>query len=160
MNGLKPLSHGVRSISGKTFDKKFVALGRVLDLWDQIVGADMAEKAQPVKLRMQKRKGKHYRILVIGVPSALSTMLHYQKGIIKERIGRLLGDDFISDIEFVATEARHKDGAPQQMKAKPLEEKDKQDLSNMLETVEDMDLKSRLNSFGESVIQKDKQSKN
>ena len=120
----------------------------------------MAEKAQPVKLRMQKRKGKHYRILVIGVPSALSTMLHYQKGIIKERIGRLLGDDFISDIEFVATEARHKDGAPQQMKAKPLEEKDKQDLSNMLETVEDMDLKSRLNSFGESVIQKDKQSKN
>lgn len=160
MSGFKNLGESIRAISGKTFEKKFVALGRLLEYWPSVIGEAFAAEVQPVKIRTQKRKGEMYRILVVGVPPARSTVIHYQKGLILERIYRIMGPDFVHDIEFV-------DGAPAKAHEAPykkepeitLSDEQTRDLDTLLEQIEDEELKSRLKMLGKSVLKEHEKQK-
>ncbi len=156
MGGLKPLSHGVKKVSGKTFEKKFVALGRVLDNWPAIVGQELAGKAQPSKIKMRKKKSEYFRTLVIDVPTSAATLIHYQKGLIMERMSRLLGHDYIHDIECISTgKANDRERAAQEKKKDmPLTAEKESYLEDSIKDIEDEELKSRLNAFGKSVLKK------
>ena len=52
---MRPLSEATSRISRKTFTRKFIALGRLLDQWDEVMGAQFASLAQPVKLNYRKK---------------------------------------------------------------------------------------------------------
>ncbi|MGE4314431.1 MAG: DciA family protein [Pseudobdellovibrionaceae bacterium] len=153
MSGLKHLGEGIRSISGKTFEKKFVALGRLLEYWPSVIGEAFAADVQPVKIRTQKRKSEMYRILVVGVPPARSTLIHYQKGLILERIYRIMGPDFVHDIEFVESIGSAK--AQAASKKEPeimLSEEQTEGLETLLADIEDEELKASLKNLGKSVL--------
>lgn len=156
MNGLKPLSHGVKKVSGKTFEKKFVALGRVLENWPAIIGNELAAIAQPAKIKMRKSKGEYLRTLVIDVPASSATFIHYQKGLIMERMSRLLGAGFIYDIECISSGQTgiKEAGTTKAPKEKKLNKKDELYLEETLDNFQDEELKSRLNEFGKSVLKK------
>ena len=148
---MKSLAKSVRAVSDKSFKKKFVALGRVLSLWPQIVGSEFAGHTTPVAVKSRKTRDGFLKTLVIGVPPALSTKLHYQKGLILERIGRLLGDDYIHDIRFV--DQPPKEGETETSQANThLTETQKEHLTVSVKNIEDSDLKTKLEKFGKSLM--------
>ncbi len=117
------------------------------------MGERLADIAQPQKIhyRKAKRKGDMPNAtLEIVTSSANASLLIMQKGVLLEKINHIFGEQWITDIKFVHTPAN----APIK-KAKPtpiLSEDDKNNLSEMLETIDDPAIKKRLESMGEAFL--------
>lgn len=154
---MRPISEATARVSGQSFSRKYISLGRILNCWKEIVGDKLANKAQPVKINYRKREkgGNPVAILDIAASSADSTLLHYQKDLILARINQIFGDQWVTAIRFVA--------APMNTKSKPkkaripLTEPEKNHLSGMLESLDDADLKARLETLGTAIITEQKQ---
>ncbi|QQG35435.1 MAG: DUF721 domain-containing protein [Micavibrio aeruginosavorus] len=156
MYGLKPLSEKIPAIADQAFARKFVMLGRILTHWQDIVGDDLANKTQPVKLHYRKTKDGSKRAtasLDISTSSANATMLHYRKDLILERLNQIFGDRWITAIRFVPAEASEQDFKGRPEPRKTLTENDKLYLSEVLGAVEDPELKARLESLGQAMLQ-------
>ena len=161
---MKPLSHSAARIAGKSFERKYVALGRIVKAWAQIVGTDLASKAQPVKINYRKReRGKANEArLDIAVNSADATILHYQKDLILERINQVFGERWVTDIRFVHVPTDSTVLKPSSARQHPgLSDQEQETLQGvlggMLQDVEDADIRERLKTLGTSVITKEYQ---
>ena len=157
---MKLLSTAVPKVTGKVFDRKYTMLGRLLTQWEEIIGSELAFKTQPVKLRYMKYKegaknsAGSNATLEIACTSADATILHYQKNLILERIIRIFGDDWIKDIKFVPEVSSGKDTLKSRRKStKNLTEADKKHLSQMLEGVDDPEVRERLESMAKAFLQ-------
>lgn len=150
---MRPISEATGRITGKSCSRKYIALGRIVNCWSEIVGVDLALKAQPVKLRYSKQELSKTpsAVLDIATTSADATLLHYQKDLILERINQLFGAGWVTGIRFVANVA-NTTKAPVRKSKKPLTEQEKSYLSGILETIKDEDIKARLGSLGESIL--------
>ena len=78
---MRPLSEPVTRVSGKTFNRKYIALGKIIAEWERIIGAEFANRAVPVKINYRKpsAKGKNARPLAslhIATTESWSTTLH------------------------------------------------------------------------------------
>lgn len=155
---MRPISEATARVSGQSFSRKYVSLGRVLSCWKEIVGDKLANKAQPVKINYRKREkgGNPVAILDIAASSADSTLLHYQKDLILARINQIFGDQWVTAIRFVAAPVNTKPGKVKKTRI-PLTEDEKNHLSGMLETLADPDLKSRLETLGTAIMTEQKQ---
>jgi hypothetical protein len=155
---MRPISEATARVSGQSFSRKYVSLGRILSSWKEIVGEKLAGKAQPVKINYRKREkgGNPVAILDIAASSADSTLLHYQKDLILERINQIFGDKWVTAIRFVATPVSIK-GRTAKKSRIPLTEDEKSHLSGMLESLADPDLKAKLETLGTAIITEQKQ---
>lgn len=159
---MRPLSEATARISGNAFKRKYIALGRIVKHWEDIVGKNLADKAQPVKINYRKhpKSKKPVASLDIAVSSADATTLHYQKDLILERINQIFGEQWISAIRFVhhapANNARAMAKKNAYKKGGPLTEKEKKSLSEWLSDIEDEDIKARLSRLGEGIMSFDK----
>ncbi|MCE7886117.1 MAG: DUF721 domain-containing protein [Alphaproteobacteria bacterium PRO2] len=154
---MRPISEATARVSGQSFSRKYVSLGRVLSCWKEIVGDKLASKAQPVKINYRRREkgGNPVAILDIAASSADSTLLHYQKDLILARINQIFGDQWVTAIRFVAAPVN---GKPKAKKTRiPLTEDEKNHLSGMLETLADPDIKARLETLGTAIMTEQKQ---
>ena len=151
---MRPLSEATARIAGKSFERKYIALGRIVKNWHDIVGASLADKAQPVKIQYRKkpRGAKPDATLEIAVSSADATLLHYQKGLILERINQIFGERWITAIKFVQA-ASNSQPVIQKKRPAPLTAEEKKTLSGMLISVEDQDMKSRLENLGQAILE-------
>lgn len=157
MCALKLLSTAVPKVTDKTFKRKYIALGRIVTHWKDIMGEKMADYAQPLKIHYRKPKKKGDRpvaTLEIAASSSHASLLIMQKGLLLERMNRIFGEEWISDIKFVHTPA-NKIVKPTKTKA-PLTEDEKKSLSDMLEMVEDPAMRERLQNMGASLLQDQK----
>ena len=141
-------------VTSKVFARKYIALGRIVTHWEDLVGAETAAKAQPVKIHYRKAKDQSKKAeatLDVAVTSADATFLHYQKDVILEKINRIFGDRWITDIKFlhVPQEQKKRYTPKKPKKLMPAEEKN---LRGMLENIADTDIKSRLESLGASIL--------
>lgn len=154
---MRPLSEPTRKIVGQNCSRKYISLGRIISQWEEIVGSDFADKAQPVKLNYQKSKDtkKPKACLEIACSSAHATTMHYQKGVILERLNRIFSDAWITDIKFVTSNLVNR---PPEVKKSilPLTEKEKKYLSDMLEDIQDDEIKQRLEKLGREILTKAK----
>lgn len=97
----------VRGVTGKTFARKFITLGKVINYWAEAVGPELAAKSYPIGMSVRKtrKKDKNDRELVatleIATSSADATLIHYQKKMILERLSLLLGASMIEDIKII-----------------------------------------------------------
>ncbi len=161
MYGLKLLSEAIPKVTGKVFSRKYTMLGRLVTRWNDVVGEELANKTQPVKIRYfksKKSKEKPTASLDIACSSAEATALHYQKDLILERINQIFGDSWITAIRFVPIAANAdtlKNRRP--TPSKPLTSEEKEHLSTVLENINDPDLQEKLESLGTAILQ-DKQS--
>jgi len=151
---MRPVSEPVSRISGKTFSRKYIALGRILSEWERIVGPEFSGKSVPVRLNYRKKgkTGAALASLDIATSEAQATALHYQKDLILERINRVFGQGWINDIRFVPVT-----GSAQKTAEKPkrlLTEDEKKFLSGMLEALEDQELKARLEVLGREILKR------
>lgn len=154
---MRPLSEPVTRISGKTFSRKYIALGRIIAEWDKIIGPEFSAKAVPVKIDYRAPSGKtkagaKLASLHIATTESWSTTLHYQKDLILERINGLFGGGWIEDIRFVILP---REGLKPPAKSKRLlTEDEKKFLSGMLESLEDQELKAKLETLGREIVKR------
>ena len=150
---MRPLSEATAKIAGKSFERKYIALGRIVNNWSDIVGPKLADKAQPVKIHYRKRKDKQKpdATLEIAASSADATALHYQKDLILERINQIFGEDWIAAIRFVNVPSNFQTKAFKKPKA-PLTEAEKKTLSDMVLNVGDDAMRERLENLGQAII--------
>ncbi|NCT41638.1 MAG: DUF721 domain-containing protein [Alphaproteobacteria bacterium] len=154
---MRPLSESTARVSGKCFERKYISLGRIVKHWADIVGPRLADKAAPIKIHYRKgAKGKKPTTsLDIAVDSANATALHYQKGLIIEKINRLFGDDWITGIRFVHIPVNQ--SRPAMKKAlPPLNLTEKKLLSETVSRITDSEIQERLLSLGEAIAKKNK----
>lgn len=154
---MKPVSRSVPALLGKVFERKYIALGRIVTHWKEIVGPDFAERAQPAKLHYFKSKipkGKATATLDIAASSADCAVLVYQKDVILQRINQIFGDQWVTDIKFLHVEP-HRAVKPSK-RTKTLTEEQKNHLSQLLETVDDPDIRETLARLGQSIMQEHK----
>lgn len=147
-------SDSVSKLTRDFFAKKFVSLSRVLSHWEFVVGADMASKTQPLKVHYRKAKKEGERpqaTLDISATSADSAVLHYQKGLILERLNQVFGESFITDIKFVHDNSF----SPPQSHPKPLpKNEDLARVEEMMLHVTDPDLRKRLEKIAQGILRK------
>lgn len=158
MSDLRPLSASISTLTSATFSKKFVGLGRILNLWNDIVGPEMAVKTQPAKIHYRKPKDKGDKpqaTLDIAATSADATVLHYQKDLILERINQLFGDKWVTGIRFVHVAGNTNDDAGFKRPVR-LSDEDLTNLSAVLSQVTDDDIRIRLEKLGQSVLRKER----
>jgi len=155
---MRPIAEATARITGQSCSRKYIALGRILSAWAEIVGPDLAQKAQPAKLRYISRdKSKTpVAILEIATSTADATLLHYQKDLILERINQIFGAGWITGIRFVSS-AANAPAKPRSKPRKPMTAEEKTYLSDTLETIEDPAIKERLASLGEAIMTKSKE---
>lgn len=154
---MRPLSTSVPALLGKAFERKYIALGRIVTQWREIIGEEYAERAQPAKIHYYKPKNpkdKPKATLDIAASSADCAVLVYRKDLILQRINQLFGDNWVTDIKFQHVEPKAK--AKAQKRTKPLTEDEKNHLSQLLDGVDDPDLKDRLSRLGQSILQETK----
>lgn len=156
MCALKLLSDTLPQVADRTFRRKYIALGRIVTHWEAIAGADLAGKAQPVKIHYRKTGAKGEKPqtrLDIAVAGAYATALHYRKDLILERINRIFGEAWICDIRFVTPQATGIPVKKPRKATKPLTGKEKEALSGMLAGISDPEMKERLNNLGTALMQ-------
>ena len=142
---------------GKVFERKYIALGRIVTHWREIVGEEYAERAQPAKIHYIKPKNpkeKPRATLDIAASSADCAVLVYRKDLILQRINQLFGDGWVTDIKFQHVEPKVKIKA--QKRTKLLTEDEKNHLSQLLDGVDDPEIKERLSRLGQSILQEHK----
>ena len=156
---MRSLSEVTARITGQSFSRKYIALGRIVNNWSEIVGAELALKAQPVKIRYNrkhKRITKPEAVLDIAVTGADATVLHYQKDLIIERINQIFGERWITAVRFVTMPVSQASAKARKSKI-PLTEAEKNSLSHLLEGVTDEEVRARLQNLGQAIIVEEKQ---
>tara|TARA_B100001989_G_C24546145_1_gene470914 strand:- start:112 stop:588 length:477 start_codon:yes stop_codon:yes gene_type:complete len=150
---MRHLSESTAKVAAQNFSRKYIALGRIVNQWAEIIGADMADKAQPIKIRYRKdpKTKKALATLEIATSNALATTLPYRKGLILERINHIFGKDWITDIKFTASELEQKIEAKVRKKAS-LTDEDEKYITDTLAQIDDPDIKARLESFGKHML--------
>jgi len=155
---MRPLSEATSRIAGQSFSKKYIALGRIVSHWDDILGQDLASKAQPCRLLYRKQTTRRKRqdvTLEIACASADAIVLHYQKDLILERINQIFGERWITAIRFVPS-AANTPPLRRQKRQKPLTVQEKNTLSGLLNYVDDHDMRGHLERLGQAIIMEDK----
>lgn len=150
---MRPIAEATARITGKTCSRKYIALGRIVNSWSEIVGPELAKKAQPVKINyMNREKGKNpAATLDIGTSTSDATLLFYQKDLILERLNQLFGEGWITAIRFVNV-ASNLTPRKRKIAKKPLTEEEKTSLSGILGTVQDEAIRKSLESLGSAVF--------
>ncbi|MGN7438520.1 MAG: DUF721 domain-containing protein [Alcanivorax sp.] len=151
---MRPVSEATSRVAAKNFSRKYIALGRLVNQWTEIMGEEFAAKAQPIKINYRKKRKdqKPYATLDIGTTASNATILNYQKGVILERLNTLFGDTWIKDIRFVITEAVSDEQVYMSKRKTPLAMKDKKYLAEVLDQIDDPDIKEKLESLGKSLL--------
>ncbi len=106
---MKPLSDATGKVTRKNFSNKFIAMGRIVRAWPEIMGTTFADKATPSKLqytRPKNTRSKPQATLEIATSHADATLMHYQKDVILQRIEHIFGEPWVTDVKFIAVERK------------------------------------------------------
>ncbi|MEM9469255.1 MAG: DciA family protein [Pseudomonadota bacterium] len=156
MCALKLISDSVPRVADKLFQRKYIALGRIVTHWEDIMGKELAEKTQPLKIHYRKarKKGdKPNAKLDIACSSANASLLIMKKGVLLEKMNQIFGDAWITDINFIHTTANRNVSKSIKAPKKPLNQSEKNTLTSMLNVVEDAEMKEKLARFGKAFYQ-------
>lgn len=159
MSGPRLISESIPKVAGNAFSRKYIMLGRLVTHWRDIVGPDMADKTQPVKIVYYKHKKAGEKAgdapsasLEISASTADATVLHYRKDLILERINQIFGSRWITAIRFVPVASNTAPTLPRR-RPRPLTPGQKAYLSGLLDTVEDPEIQERLKNLGSAILQ-------
>jgi hypothetical protein len=93
------MSHSIRSVS----EQRGFAQSRILTHWEELVGADIAAMARPVKVSYSK--GGFGGTLVILTTGAQAPLVEMQKETIRARVNSSYGYNAISRVSITQTAA-------------------------------------------------------
>lgn len=142
-------------MSGMLSGKKYNMLGRIVTHWDKIVGADMAAKTLPGKLKYKYAKGKKTPefTLEIETSSADATVMSYRVDLILARINQIFGEGLITSIKFVPLSSEKNTSLPLKRRKKPLSPHEKSYIQKAVADIDDDELQQKLESLGTMILQ-------
>lgn len=154
---MRPVSEATAKVTNSIFGRKYIALGRIVSQWEDIVGKELASKVQPagLKYRRYKERKTPDAVLEIATTSAYATRLHYQKDLILERINQLFGERWVTDLRFVnvAPVGANRPTLKRKILLTPEEEKY---IEQNLDSITDIEVRNRLEEFGKSLLKSKK----
>lgn len=103
-NTPKHISTHLHGLAGKLLGEEWRILSRIIQNWPGIVGNGLAEHGAPASLGFVNRPGfgRQARITV-DIPGALAPQFAMQEEVMRQRINRLMGYEFVEKLVF-----RHK----------------------------------------------------
>jgi len=131
-----------RLLSGVIADKKWrskLELHRTFELWQSIVGPEIAAVAQPSLI--------HGHVLWVKVAESIwMQQLHLQKMLLLEKINNQLQNEKLSDIRFQLNSSLTPPPEPEIKKSKPilLDKKEEQEFDKLISTLKNEDLRTSL----------------
>jgi predicted nucleic acid-binding Zn ribbon protein len=134
-----------RLLSGVIENKKWrskLELHRVFELWQSIVGQEIAAVAQPSLIRGH--------VLWVKVAESIwMQQLHLQKMLLLEKINNQLHEEKISDIHFQLNSSLSPPPVSHVEKSKPLllNKKEEQAFDKLISSLENEELRASLKSF-------------
>lgn len=152
---MRALSDVTAEVTKKNFQRKYIALGRIVNHWPEIIGERLASKTCPVKIHYRgKKDGKAPQsvTLDIAASSADSTTLHYQKDLILERMNAIFGERWITSIRFVQQAANTISPVKIKKTQKVLDLASQQDLKQQLQDISDDELLAKLEQLGKAIF--------
>jgi len=121
----------------------------LLQNWREIVGADWAERATPVKLVFPAMSQRSGGTLTVSLPRGLTMAAQYQQPQMLARINGFFGHDSIARIVFIhATKSKPLPTPP----PSPLSAAQQQAIVQAAAQIDDPLLRESLESFGASLI--------
>lgn len=156
--GLKLASESLPALSGALSGRKYNMLGRIVTHWPDIVGADMAAKTLPGKLKYKSAKGGGKKkapefTLEIETSSADATVMSYRVDLILARINQIFGEGLITSIRFAPLSSAEKGPPIPSRRKKPLSPQEKSYIQNAVSDIEDSELQQKLQSLGTMILQ-------
>lgn len=150
---MRPVSEATAKVTNQLFGRKYIALGRIVSHWEDIVGKELASKVQPAGLQYRRYKDNKNpsAVLEIATSTAHATRLHYQKDLILERINQIFGEKWITAIRFVSVPSNT--SGPPKIKKRPLLSPDDENyIKQSLDSISDIEVRNRLEQFGKSLL--------
>ena len=150
---LKQLSKSITPLTKPVFQRKFVKLGRIFELWPQIIGEDYKHIALPVALKSRKKDKDITFVLHIMSESAYAQRLNFQKDVILSRLEHYFGERIITDL--IIRHGTLPAAKPLQKTASLSAERVMQ-IRALTEKINDETLRERLEQFAQSLYQSQK----
>lgn len=95
------LASHLHGLADKLLGEEWRVLSQIIKNWPGIVGASLAEHGKPASLSFVARPGfgRQARITV-SIPGALAPQFAMQEELMRQRINRLMGYEFVDRIIF------------------------------------------------------------
>lgn len=154
---LKPLSKTVIGLTKPLFQRKYIKLGRIYSHWEEIIGKEFLNVALPLDLhsRADKKKGGLFTTLTILTDSGTALALSYQKERILGRIEHIFGEALVNDLKIIQGQSFQTPSS--KTPSAPLNTAKKEEISTLLEKIDDESLRRRLEDFATSLYHSVKQ---
>ncbi len=149
--GQVPLGRLLPKVAGRSLAKRGAAFAQILTTWPELVGSRLAGHASPEKLLFPRGRNED-ATLTIRVIGAFSTEVQHRAPVIVERINLIFGRPLIGRLRLVQGAPRLPQRAAGRPPPRPLGAAARQDLTRLLETVADADLRASLERLGTRVL--------
>lgn len=151
-SSLSNLLPGMIQSMGKQSQKSHqgISIIKIISHWDEIMGTELAPHSQPLKVQYHKQKNKDNgeleTIITIKILSenAFGTVIAMRQNIILQRLNRMFGTDKFKKISIDLGKVAAK------TKTRQINDHKHYDLN--LPDIDDVVLKSRLESLGQAVM--------
>ena len=89
----RPLSELVASCLADTFARQGFASAEIVTRWREIVGPEIADHAEPIKIQWPRAEGNASATatLIVRVEGPVALEIQHQSGVILERVNRFFG---------------------------------------------------------------------
>lgn len=152
--GLKPLSFCVDKAIKPALKQRGFAESRILTDWPLIVGDALAVHTSVQRLRFPKNNQSEGVLYVEVYHSGLATELVYQAPVIIEKIATYFGYKAIASIKWVQRPGYQKKTLAAPKPVRVATQQGKKQVSHMLRSLEDDNVKQALQSLGEHLFGK------
>lgn len=143
IRGLTKTALGVRGFSGMD----------ILEHWEDMIGADLAQGARPEKLTFEKNNRSNGTLVVKTAGGAFAMLFEHQKERVIERINSFFGYPAVSKIKII--QGSLKLNPPQKMVyQKPVSPEDIKALIQKVALIEDNDLRATTFEIGRELLKK------
>ena len=140
----------MNKLGGAAEAKKSASIIRLINHWPEIIGQEMTSKTSPIRITFKQQKNREtgeqekIRVLKLKAESAIGTSIAMREAIILDRLNRLFGTDNFKKLDIVQGTVT----ALQKQKTK----KPDRHYDIELPEIDDLVLKSRLESLGQAVM--------
>jgi hypothetical protein len=141
------MSRMVPEIAGKALGKKGLGYGKLVTDWRLIVGADLGEATQPVKLAFPRGERTDATLTVDVIPARAIEVQHTLPQLI-ERVNAVFGYRAVARIKLIQ---RPPTAMPRMLNLRPLSPTEESDLRALTDLVPDAELRTALENLGRAM---------
>ncbi len=153
MSSFKPISKNTKKITKKAIGNKNILLGNIISNWTNIVGKELSNITNPIKLSFRKNKDSQLITMHIGVKSSLSTEIQYKSQLIIDKINNYLGYQGIHELKIIHNNQEiQKNRVTYKVNNLDISDNTISKVQSITKDLKNSDLKEALKNLGNAII--------